>query len=190
MADPSTIQAVPDPEIIAASDQVVYSTRWFELVSREVPGSEDRHFLVSTKDYVGVVPVTRDGRLVLVRQWRPAINAFSLEIPSGHVEEGETPAQAAAKELREETGYIADNFIPVGKLSPCTGRLGNQMWCFFARDVHLDPAGHPGEPGIEVVVYSGTVSSLLDEPEFTSALNRAVILQAMKAGLLSLNDSN
>lgn len=188
MADPLTIQAVPNPGNTEAADEVVYSTRWFDLVSREVPGSDDRHFFVSTRDYVGVIPVTPDGRLVLVRQWRPAINAYSLEIPSGHVEDGETPAEAAAKELLEETGYVASHLTPVGKLSPCTGRLGNQMWCFFAHDVVPDSRGHSGEPGIEVVIHSGSLASLLDEPDFTSALNRGVMLQAMKSGLLSLNE--
>ena len=88
---------------------------------------------LQTKDYVSVVAVTEDGRLLLVRQFRPAVGRMTLELPSGHVEPGETPEQAARKELLEETGYLADTFTLLGNLSPDTGRLGNRMWCFFAK---------------------------------------------------------
>lgn len=184
MANPSSIQAAPT---LLEGDEVVYSTRWFDLVSREIPDSADRHFFVSTKDYVGVIPVTEKGEIILVRQWRPVVNSFTLELPSGHVEAGETPEEAAAKELLEETGYVPSRITALGRVSPCTGRLGNQMWCFFAHDVALDSQAHPGEQGIEVVVHRGGVGSLLNEPEFISALNRTVILQALQAGLLTLN---
>jgi len=55
-----------------------------------------------------VLAITRDKTFVLVRQFRPAIEMFTLELPGGHVEEGETPEQSARKELLEETGFGAE----------------------------------------------------------------------------------
>ena len=113
-------------------DQVVFSTPWFEIVEKHPTAGGTPHYALLTKDYVSVVAVTRDGRLPLVRQYRPAVGRTTLELPSGHVEDGETPEAAARKELLEETGLVADDWTCLGDLSPDTGRLANRMWCFFA----------------------------------------------------------
>jgi ADP-ribose pyrophosphatase len=62
---------------------------------------------VSFGSSVVILPVLDDGRVVLVRQWRPAVGSWVLEAPAGRVEPGEEPAQAAERELEEETGYAA-----------------------------------------------------------------------------------
>ena len=61
-------------------------------------------------DFVVIVAVTRQDQILLVRQFRPAAAAVTLELPAGHVDPGETPEQAARRELLEETGYEADTF--------------------------------------------------------------------------------
>src|SRR5207302_164850 len=93
------------------------------------------HYSIGTRDYVSVLAVTRDGTFPLVRQFRPAVEMITLELPGGHVDEGETPEQAARKELREETGFVANELILLGAFSPDTGRLSNRMWCFFGPQV-------------------------------------------------------
>jgi ADP-ribose pyrophosphatase len=159
------------------SEEVVFATPWFQIVAKDVDGSNGPHYSLRTKDYVSVVAVTEAGRLILVRQYRPAVDRMTLELPSGHVEPGETPEIAARKELLEETGYIADTFTLLGNLSPDTGRLGNRMWCFLAKGARPDgeTAFHP-EPGIEPILFDGSLTDLLAEPEFDSALNSAALL--------------
>jgi 8-oxo-dGTP pyrophosphatase MutT (NUDIX family) len=166
----------------------VFTTHWFDLVAKQISDDSAPHYSIATLDYVSVVAVTPQGTFALVRQFRPAIELMTLELPSGHVEKGETPEDAARRELREETGLIADEFILLGELAPDTGRLGNRMWCFFAAGVARDPAGRfLPEPGLEPIMYTkGLRDLVLHEQEFCSALNRAAVLLAVAKGLLEL----
>jgi ADP-ribose pyrophosphatase len=169
------------------TDEVVFATPWFQIVAKNVEGSSGPHYSLQTKDYVSVVAITEDGRLLLVRQFRPAVGRMTLELPSGHVEAGETPEQAARKELVEETGYLADTFTLLGNLSPDTGRLGNRMWCFFAKGARRESqTAFQPEPGIEPVLFGRSLPDLLAEPEFDSSLNCAALLLAVVSGDLSL----
>ena len=88
-----------------------------------------------TPDWVNVVPVTRRGELVLVRQERHGIEANTLEIPGGMIDPGETPAAAALREMLEETGYRGETAEPLGALHPNPAIQGNRLHVFLARDV-------------------------------------------------------
>lgn len=166
----------------------VFKTRWFELIEKSVGQDGTLHYSISTRDYVMIFAVTGDGMFPLVRQFRPAVEMVTLELPGGHVDDGESPEQAARKELREETGFIAQDLIPLGELSPDTGRLSNRMWCFFAPKVAPSSATvFEAEPGIEPLLYDRPLRDLiLAEPAFSCALNRATILTAVASGYIKL----
>lgn len=67
---------------------------------------------------VAMVPITEDGEIIMVEQFRYACNRTVLEIPAGKIDKGETDtAQVAARELKEETGYTAENIIFLGKIN-------------------------------------------------------------------------
>src|SRR4051812_25783530 len=89
----------------SAGDKLVFDTRWFQVVARPFTGSSEPHYVINTTDFVSIIATDTEGRLILVRQFRPAVGRKTLELPSGHVEKGETPEEAARKELLEETGY-------------------------------------------------------------------------------------
>jgi ADP-ribose pyrophosphatase len=173
---------------VISSKSSIFKTPWFEMVEKVVGDKALLHYSISTRDYLSVFAVTPDGRFPLVRQFRPAVEMITLELPGGHVEADETPEQAARKELREETGFIADELILLGTLAPDTGRLGNRMWCYFAPRVAQDPANvFEKEHGIEPIVYDKPLRNLiLAEPAFCSALNRAAILMAVAKGQIAL----
>jgi ADP-ribose diphosphatase len=175
-------------ESIISSEGSVFETPWFDLVEKLVGPDCSPHYSISTRDYVLVFAVTQDGLFPLVRQFRPAVEMVTLELPGGHVDEGESPEEAARKELQEETGFIVDDLISLGVLAPDTGRLSNRLWCFFAPRVAQSRAGvFQGEPGVEAVVYDKPLRHLiLAEPTFSSALNRAAILMAIAAGHIEL----
>jgi 8-oxo-dGTP pyrophosphatase MutT (NUDIX family) len=168
-------------------EEVVWACQWFEIVAKRPPLFTEPHYSIRTKDYVSVVAVDTQGCLLLVRQLRPAVNGLTLEIPSGHVEPGETPEEAARKELLEETGHIADKFELLAKLSPDTGRLGNHMWCFFAGNARLATAStFRVEAGIDCLRFEGRLRDLLGEKNFCSALNWAALLAAVRSGRLHI----
>lgn len=85
------------------SSRVVFSTPWF-AIEAEPNGDDTPYYRMVSPDGVVVIPLTEDGHLVVIRQWRPARNAWTMEFPAGMVEAGETPEQAAERELIEETG--------------------------------------------------------------------------------------
>jgi len=159
----------------------------FQIVARRPPAYSEPHYSIRTRDYVAIIAVTPKGELLLVRQFRPAVWATTLELPSGHVEPGQTPEEAARAELLEETGHEAKCFELLGNFSPDTGRLGNRMWCFFAANTvpTHNPAYRP-EPGIDLVVYRGRFRDLLREEGFCSALNCAALFAAVLQGRLKL----
>jgi len=74
--------------------------------------------LLGARDWVNVIALTTEGEVVLVRQFRHGTREFTLEIPGGQVDAGETAAAAAVRELREETGYAGDGPVPIGIVTP------------------------------------------------------------------------
>jgi 8-oxo-dGTP pyrophosphatase MutT (NUDIX family) len=121
-------------EIIEAKD--VIGTDVFTL-RREVcrhPASGVIHpfYVISVGDWVNVLPLTDEGRVVLVRQWRHGIKDFSVEIPGGMADEGETPGQAAQRELVEETGYGFDELLSLGSVTTNPAIQTNRCWLFLA----------------------------------------------------------
>ncbi len=123
-----------------------------------------------------------------MRQFRPAVGGATLEVPSGHVDEGETPEETARKELIEETGYVADRFELLTTVSPAIGRFTNKMWCFFAPDARpTDQADYQIESGIELVHYSGAIRSLVMDKTFCSSLSHSILLVALAHGRLKLD---
>ncbi|MBI3850095.1 MAG: NUDIX hydrolase [Verrucomicrobia bacterium] len=154
-------------------------------MAKRPPSFAEPHYSIRTKDYVVVVALDMEGRFLLVRQLRPAVDGHTLEIPGGHVEPEETPEDAARKELLEETGHVADQFELLANLSPDTGRLGNRIWCFFAGDARPVRASQPwGEAGVDCIRFEGGVRALLAEKEFCSALHWGALLAAVRGGRL------
>lgn len=89
---------------------------------------------------VVILPVRRDGRVVLVRQYRHPLNRFTWELVAGHMDAGESPQRAARRELREETGYTTRRLEKLAELYPSPGFLSERMIVYRATGLK---AGRP-----------------------------------------------
>jgi ADP-ribose pyrophosphatase len=108
------------------------------IVSRDVqfsPGADaETYYAIEQPSYVTAVALTPEGRILLVRQYRPAIERFSLELPGGLVDENEDdPVSAMVRELLEETGYSTETIDPIGNAATCSSRISNSMYSYFLR---------------------------------------------------------
>ena len=89
-------------------------------------------FWIEADEWVNVVPITPEDEVVMVRQYRHGSREITLEIPGGIVDPGEAPAEAAARELLEETGYRAERVEAIGSVNPNPALFGNRCHTFLA----------------------------------------------------------
>ena len=152
------------------------------MLARTVPGDSSPFYSLKLPDYVSVVAETSDDHIVLVKQYRPAVDRITTELPSGRVDPGETPEAAALRELEEETGYTANRLLLAGVLAPDTGRLCNRMWCYYAKAHKMTPAH-----GVESLVCSAPrLMDLIGNREFDCALHVAALFLCAGHGFLKL----
>src|SRR5260370_22608219 len=112
----------------------VFDVLRHELLDVELGATREVYTFVC-RDWVSVVPVTKEGSFVLVRQYRVGIDAPTLEIPGGIIDEGQDPAGAALRELREETGYGGGTLVSLGATQPNPAPQNNWHHMFLAQGV-------------------------------------------------------
>lgn len=165
---------------------------WVTLVEKTVIGGFDqppqKYHSLKQADYVSLLAITEDGQVPLVRQYRPALESYTLELPGGLLESGEDPAKRAAEELYEETGYqTKEPLTLLATLDPDTGRLENRLWCFFATGVSVNnKSDWSPENGVEVLMRSwDELIQMVNSGEFRHALHIAIIGMAITKGYMS-----
>ena len=127
------------------SDQRIFRLR-HDLYRFEPSGVERDFVVLDTPCWANVVPVTAEGNVVLIRQYRHGIRAVTLEIPGGMIDGDESPETAAARELREETGYEAQRIRLLGRVLPNPAIQNN--WCYLFA---AEGCRHVGEPNLDAL---------------------------------------
>jgi ADP-ribose pyrophosphatase len=137
-------------------------------------------YLLEAIDWVNVIPITPEGQVIFVQQYRYGTQEVSLEIPGGAIDPVDaSPQEAALRELREETGYAPEQLIYLGAIAPNPAILTNRCHVFLAENVRLVGLQQlDGAEEIEVV--------LLDVAEIPKRIARGEISHALVLAALYL----
>ena len=100
------------------------------------------YYVLEYPDWVNVIAITKDGKFVMERQYRHAAGVTAYELPCGVMEKGESPLEAAQRELAEETGYGGGEWREMMTISPNPGAMTNWTHCFVATGVEKTSAQH------------------------------------------------
>lgn len=103
---------------------------------------------------VVIVPVADDGRILLVKQWRRAVQEILLELPAGTLEKGEPADVCALRELQEETGFKAREMVSLGGFYTAPGFCTEYLYLFLARGLEEAPLDADEDEAIDLVYIS------------------------------------
>jgi ADP-ribose pyrophosphatase len=142
---------MPDPRVL--SSETVYSGRLFnvELDHIEMDGGVIAYReTLRHPGAVGMVPVTAEGNLLLVTQYRHAAGRRLLELPAGTLEKGEEPLAAVARELQEEVGQLPGRIEPLGGIFVAPGYTTEFIHLFVCTDLRESKLAGDDDEDIEI----------------------------------------
>jgi ADP-ribose pyrophosphatase len=133
-----------DDSKLAWVNTAVVSTDEFKVFSVQRIESKHAHServglfsVINSPNWVNILALTPNDEVVLIRQFRHGTHSVVTEIPGGMMDQGETPLEAAQRELQEETGYTSDNWVCLGASQPNPAIQSNQCIMYLALDATL-----------------------------------------------------
>lgn len=135
-------------------------------------------------DWVNVVAISADNELILVKQYRHGIDDVTLEVPAGAIHPGEDHLVAAKRELREESGYLSDDWSFLGTVHPNPAIQSNRCSLYLAKNCVYD--GAPTLDPLEEIEVVLRPMSLLNEMIFNQEIQHSLTLNALYFAQLKL----
>lgn len=140
------------------------------------------YYILEYPTWVNVFALTKDEKVVMVRQYRHGLGITSLEIPGGCVDGNETPEAAARREMQEETGYTFERYEYLGRLSANPATSNNYTYFYLATGGELTGSQNLDHTeDIEVELYTiDEVRQMLQENSIQQALHTSTIFYALQ----------
>lgn len=162
-------------------EKILTTTRIFDLRSAHyqhpVRQTEKDFYVIHSPDWVNVLALTTDHHLVLVNQFRFGVDAFSLEIPGGVMDLGESPVEAGVRELREETGYVGSEARILGSVHPNPAIQSNRCHLVLVENVKRS-AELDWDPDEEIEVLTAPVNHVYEWAR-TGKITHSLVLDAL-----------
>ena len=172
----------PDPlpwkiERTEAGPNLLIATARFQHATNPRTGQTLRRTVLDVPDWVNVVALTPEQRVVVVRQYRFGTGKITVEIPGGVIDLGEAPEAAARRELQEETGYTSARWTALGPVEPNPAFQTNLCHHYLAEEARLT---HPLEldPGEDIVVDTLTQDELVGAIR-SGAIRHSLVITAL-----------
>ena len=119
----------------ASRKKIAYRGPIFNVEEWRLPNTGTKFARVVGHDAVAILPILDDGRIIIERQYRHPLERYLYEIPAGHIDEGETPMQAARRELEEETGYYPKKLKRMFGIFEAPGSFTQFLHVFLAENL-------------------------------------------------------
>lgn len=142
------------------------------------------YYVLSAPDWVNIIATTPDGDVILVEQFRHGVDRITLEVPGGIVDPGETPLDAARRELLEETGFSSDDWISLGAMDSNPAILSNRTHSFWARNCRMLAPQQTEE--LEDIVVRITPSTTFHEMVMEGRISHSIALASVARWLIHL----
>ncbi|MBR6700407.1 MAG: NUDIX hydrolase [Firmicutes bacterium] len=141
---------------ITTKETVIYDGKIMTVKLHDViaNGIATKREIVHKGGAVAIVPVKDDGSVVMVRQYRIAVEEELLEIPAGLMDPGEEPLETAKRELKEETGYTAEKWTHMTEFYPTAGFCNEYIHIFLAEGLTPGETSFDETENIEMEEYS------------------------------------
>jgi ADP-ribose pyrophosphatase len=149
----------------------IFSTR-VDIRKSPVTGKEHDFYIIEAPAWVNVIAISPDDEILLIKQYRHGIRSVTFEIPGGMVDPGESPLDAAKRELLEETGFTSNEWVLIGYVHPNPAIQDNICFTYLARNV--EKIGEPKLEGTEDIasflIPTSQMINLVSSAEITHAL--------------------
>jgi len=170
------------------SEDRIYRGRILDVQqeTHRLPDQREAQFeIIRHPGGAAALPILADGRLLLIRQFRPAAEDYILEIPAGRLEPGEDGHSCVARELQEEIGFRAATITPLGFIYSSIGFCNERIHLFLARDLEKTPTAHEPDEFIEpVIVTLEKALELLQSGKIPDAKTQVCLLRyALERGV-------
>jgi ADP-ribose pyrophosphatase len=161
----------------------VYSNELIELYedTLDLKGEEKIYIRGIRKDYSTIVPFISKDEILMIKSYRHLVDSIQIEVPSGYIDEGETPKEAAIRELREETGYAAKDIVSIGHYTldySMFEQRGNLFVAYGMVKEGLQSLGIMEKIDIEIITIK-EIKQLLFEGKILNAASVVALYRAL-----------
>lgn len=169
--------------------KIIHQWKSIALVEEEVllpNGHSVTHTTIAHPGAAVILPLTAQGEIVVIHQFRPSLKKWLIELPAGTIEHDEPPLACAQRELEEETGFSANQFFDLGQVTPLAGFCDEIQYLFVAKDLSKTARYSCDEDEVIEVLFltSQELERKIVEGEITDSKTIACLSKAKLCGYL------